>query len=59
MERVFTKDIGKNFKAGEVKDFPVQTWKQIEKSAKQRIDDFSSLTRDVIKSAGFKGKVKT
>lgn len=41
MERVFLKDVGKNFKKGMVKDFPRSVWEQIEKSAGEKLAGFS------------------
>ena len=49
MERVFTKDIGKNFKRGEVKDYPITTWRDIEASAKRPLDSFSKPTETAMK----------
>lgn len=51
MERIFLKDIGKNFKKGDVKDYPRSTWEQIEKSAGEKLADFSNLTNDFIKNS--------
>jgi len=43
VERVFTRDVGKNFKKGEVRDYPASTWQQIAKSAKLKLEAFSKL----------------
>ena len=41
MERIFTKNIGKRFKKGDVKDYPPIVWANIEKSAKANLESFS------------------
>ena len=48
MERIFLKDVGKNFKAGERRDYPHDTWvgiaraagRSLEKITKQ-VDEFA------------------
>lgn len=44
MERQFTKSLGR-FKAGQVCNFPFQTWEQIQRNAGRPLDSF---TRDVV-----------
>jgi hypothetical protein len=44
MQRQFTKKVGR-FQAGEVFDYPLQTWEGIARSAKQPLD---KITCDVI-----------
>lgn len=41
MQRIFTKDVGR-FKRGTVSgDWPITTWRQLERNAKQPMDKFS------------------
>ena len=54
MRLVFTKDIGNNFKAGVVKDYPKPVWNQIAKSAKMALNKFTKPVDDV--ASQFKGK---
>ena len=49
MERVFIKDVGKNFKRGDVKDYPITTWRDIEASAKRPLDSFSKPVESAMK----------
>lgn len=46
MVRMFTTDVGR-FKAGDVRDFPQTTWKQIVVSADQELDDFSKKLDEI------------
>lgn len=48
MQRVITKTIGKNFQAGDLRDYSLITWREIARSAKQDLDAFSKpiLTAD-------------
>ena len=39
--RVFTKDVGKRFKKGDVRDYPAPTWSGISRSLKLKLDKFS------------------
>lgn len=56
MRLVFTKDVGKNFKAGVIKDYPKAVWDNISKSAKKPLDAFTRPIDDFAKQ--FKGKKK-
>lgn len=42
-ERIFTRDVGKNFKKGERRDYPAHTWAQIAKNAKKPLNSFSKI----------------
>lgn len=55
MELVFTKDMGTNFKAGDICDYPVTTWRQIAKNAGRPLESF---TAQIEKTAAAKGKRK-
>lgn len=54
MRLVFTKDIGNNFKAGVVKDYPKSVWDSIAKSANMALRKFTLSEEDFAKQ--FKGK---
>jgi hypothetical protein len=42
MQRIFTKDAGKNYPAGTIKDLPLGTWRHIARNLKAKgIEDFS------------------
>ena len=41
MVRTFTKDLGQNFRKGDVKDYPHRTWDTIAKAAGKSLDSFS------------------
>lgn len=56
MRLVFTKDVGNNFKAGVVKDYPLSVWKQIAKSVKTDLNRFTKPVDDFTNE--FKGKSK-
>ena len=49
MERIFTKDVGKNFKRGQVKEYPITTWRDIAASVKRPLDSFSKPTDEAMK----------
>lgn len=51
VERVFTKDVGRNFHEGEKRDYPQSTWDQIAKNAKQKLDKITKLVTHVEPSA--------
>lgn len=51
MERVFTKDVGRNFKRGDVREYPVAVWLNIQRAAKQPMDRFSRPVTDIVKDA--------
>ena len=40
-ERIFLKDVGINFKRGDVREFPRDTWQNIEQSAGESLDSFT------------------
>ena len=56
MRLVFIKDIGENFKAGVIKDYPKPVWEQIAKSAEQPLNKFTKAVDDFANQ--FKGKSK-
>ncbi len=43
MEREFTRNVGRNFSEGDIKDYPLNVWEQIARSIGPdvRLDDFS------------------
>lgn len=47
MERMFTRDVGKNFKKGETKDFILETWESIAKTEGAPLDDFSCTLEEI------------
>ena len=49
MQRKFTKDVGKNFKAGNLRDYPLYVWKQIARDARMDLDKFSEEVVDEAK----------
>lgn len=49
MERMFTRDVGKRFKKGEVRDYPGATWNDIARIVGRKLDTFSSLVTMVEK----------
>jgi hypothetical protein len=51
MERIFTKDVGRNFKQGEIRDYALATWREIARSAKQDLDDFTTPVIEAAKAA--------
>jgi len=60
MQRVFTKDVGTNFHKGDIKDYPITVWRDIERVAGKALDAFSQPYEDVVR-AGVEaalGKVK-
>lgn len=57
MERIFLKDIGKNFKKGQVKNYPRSVWEQIEKSAGEKLADFSSERNSIFEKAQGDSKI--
>lgn len=42
MQRVFTKNVGKNFQKGDIRDYPVGVWRDIARSAKEELEHFSA-----------------
>ena len=46
MLRIFTKDVGKNFKKGEQKDYTQNIWEQISKSAQMPLEKFTAPLAD-------------
>ncbi len=48
MTRVFTKDIGR-WKKGEIREYPVPTWQQIERGAKVKLSSFSKEIEDAVR----------
>lgn len=60
MERIFTRNVGR-FKAGEVRDYPAQTWATLAANANMSLSAFSKAVHDaaadnVRLSVGGKGK---
>jgi len=47
MELIVTKDVGRNLKAGTVYDYPLTTWKNIEKSAGKALKSFTRRLDEV------------
>lgn len=41
MQRAFTKNIGKNFVKGDVRDYPMSVWRDIARSAGEDLEKFS------------------
>lgn len=48
MERMFTKDVGKRFKKGDVRDYPPSTWVTIARNVKMKLETFSQLTATMV-----------
>lgn len=52
MERVFTKNVGRNYQAGDVKDLPLGTWRHIAKNLKAKdLSDFSKPVNEAIQDS--------
>lgn len=45
MQRIFTQTMG-NFKKGDIREYPIGTWKSIEKSAGKDMGNFSKVVDD-------------
>jgi len=62
MERVFTKNVGKKFKAGDIRDYPLATWKAIARDAMAPLKYFSQpvkeAVKEMVKERAAKKKVK-
>lgn len=57
MERIFTKPLGRWVK-GQIADYPIGTWQQIEDSAGEELESFSRLASDAaVESVTKKRKV--
>lgn len=50
MVRAFTDDVGR-YKRGDIRDYPIQTWKGLERSARRPLGAFSKLVEDVVKES--------
>jgi len=50
MQRVFTKDVGTNFHKGDIKDYPITVWRDIERVARRKMDAFSQPNEDVVRA---------
>lgn len=51
MQRVFTKDVGAHFKAGEIRDYPHDVWVGIAQSAHKGLDEISVTVEGQAKAA--------
>lgn len=49
MTRVFTKNLGR-WKQGDIREYPIPTWQQIERGAKSTMDSFSKELVDAAKT---------
>lgn len=49
MTRVFLQDLGR-WKKGDVREYPITTWQQIERGSKASIDSFSKEIEDAAKT---------
>lgn len=56
MRLVFTKDVGKNFEAGMIKDYPKSVWERIADSAKMKLNKFTKPVDEMAEQ--FKGKTQ-
>lgn len=52
MQRVFTRDVGRNFKRGEARDLPMPTWTGIAASEGKPLDAFSRPVDEALKAMG-------
>ena len=50
MERVLTRTVGR-YQAGEIRDWPLQTWKQIAANFGKKIEYFSKPVAEVVEKA--------
>jgi hypothetical protein len=48
MNRVFTQDVGK-YRAGDIRDYPLATWRDIAKSAKKPLEKITETTDNAAK----------
>ena len=51
MNRIFTKDIGKNFKRGQILDLSHSQWNAVAKSAKAGLNSFSKPVDAVLRES--------
>lgn len=51
MERIFTQDVGKNFRRGDVRNYPKGLWTSIERSAGRPLETFTKPVEDAAREA--------
>lgn len=51
MQRVFTKNVGKRFKKGDVRDYPPVTWQQIAANARMKLDTFTTPAANMLRKS--------